>query len=235
MSNLRLLALLPLLFSLSITVSYATNTESIEHLNDLAKEFVQKNIALDMDETLEVKISNTNNQLNLAQCQQPIRVSLPAGTSSQQISTLEMTCAGDQAWHVYVPIDMKILTKVVIAKQTIPAKEIISEDMLDFAQYDKNSLFSGYYKQTKDLVGQTPSSTIVAGTVLNRKNVQPPILINRGQIVSIVSKRGTIMVKASGVAKSSGAFNDTIQVLNPSSKRLVEGVVVSSSTVEVRS
>jgi len=231
MFNLRLCAML---LSLS-NICYAGNLEQIDHLNNLAKEFVQKTVVLDPDETLEVKISEANNQLNLPACQQPVQVALPAGTTTQQISTLEMSCTGDRPWHVYVPIDMKILTKVVVTRQTIPAKEIISEDMLEYAQHDKNSLYAGYYKQTRDLVGLVPGSTIMAGTVLSKKNVQPPILINRGQIVSIVSRRGTILVKASGVAKSNGALNDIIQVLNPSSKRMIEGVVVSSSTVEVRS
>jgi flagella basal body P-ring formation protein FlgA len=75
---------------------------------------------------------------------------------------------------------------------------------------------------------------MIAGTVITHKNIQKPILINRNQNVSIISRHGTILVKADGIAKSSGGFNDIIRVLNPSSKRMIDAAVISSSSVEVR-
>lgn len=222
------------LFLLSPTLLFAGENETYDHINELAVSFVQQHIAVDPDEKLQVRVNESAQQLQIAKCDQPIEMTLPNGVTSQQISTIEMSCHGQQPWHVYVPIEMKILTKVVIAKQTIPNKEVISEDMLDYAEFDKNTLFTGYFKDTKEIVGQSPTTLLMPGTVITKKNVQQPILINRNQNVSIISRHGTIMVKAEGIAKSSGAYNETIRVLNPSSKRLVDAVVVSSSSVEVK-
>lgn len=215
--------------------SMAYPLQSIDQLNALAQEYIQQHIQLDPDEKLEVRMSEAGNQLKLAQCQNPIRVNLPAGVPSQQITTLEMTCNGDVAWHAYVPVDMHILSKVVVTKELIPAKEVINAGQLDYAYRDKNVLYAGYFKDIQEAVGQAPTSTLVAGTVLSKRNIAHPLLVTKNQSVSIIAVRGNIMVRAEGIAKTSGALNETVQVLNTSSKKIIDAVVVSSSTVEIRS
>lgn len=211
----------------------AASYESYQSLNQLAVEFIQSHAQLGQDERTTIRLGNAVNDLRLAKCTTPITVNIPASSAEQQITTLEMTCSSQPSWHVYVPVDMKILTRVVVARETIPAKTIISEDMLDLAYRDKNVLYSGYFRNFSDISGQISMMTMIKGTVINHKNIQQPILINRNQNVTIESRHGHILIRAEGIAKSSGALNDTIKVLNPSSKRIVDAVVISSSTVAV--
>lgn len=234
MNLLKSISLIAALSALPL-ISIAYPLQSIEKLNLLAQEYVQHHVELDPDEKIEVRLGDAGNQLKVAECQNPIHINVPPGTSSQQITTLEMTCTGDVSWHVYVPVDMRILTKVVVTKEMIPAKEIINTDHLDYAYRDKNNLYSGYFKDTSEVVGQAPTSTLVAGTVLSKRNIAHPILVTKNQAVSIVAIRGHIMVRAEGIAKANGALNESIQVLNTSSKKIIDAVVVSSSTVEIRS
>jgi len=215
------------------TITFAYQMEPVEHLDALAREYIQNHTVINDDEKLEVSLSDAARQLQLAKCDQPISVTAPA-SAAQQVSTLQMSCAGTQSWSAYVPVNMKILTKVVVAKETLAAKEVISNDMLDYAMYDKNSLYAGYFKDASEVAGQVPTTAMIAGTVITKKNIQKPIIINRNQTVSIVSRRGMIMVKAEGIAKTSGALNDIIRVLNPSSKRVIDAMVINSSSVEVR-
>lgn len=49
----------------------------------------------------------------------------------------------------------------------------------------------------------------------------------------IIAKNAKFEVKMSGVAKSSGAKGDTVQVTNQSSKKVVEGVVIAPGVVQV--
>ncbi len=235
MRNRRYQVSLPLL-ALGLLVNHAVMAmeyESLNHINTLAVEYIQKNVAVDPDEKLEIKLSEAASQLRLAACASPIAVNIPAGSAEHQITTLEMTCATSPSWHVYVPVDMKVMTKVVVAKETIPSKTVIESDMLDLSFRDKNSLYSGFFKNIDDAIGQIPVTTMVSGTVLTKRNIQQPIIINRNQSVSIISRHGNIMVRAEGIAKSNGALNDSIKVLNTSSKRIIDGTVINSSSVEV--
>lgn len=229
----RIQVILLSLLCLSSVSAIAGTYESYTHLNDIASDFIRKNIPANPDEQVSIRLGDAAYDLRLASCTSQINVSLPAESNGQKINTLEMTCSSQPSWHVYVPVDMKVLTRVVVAKENIPSKSTISEDMLDYAFRDKNTLYSGYFKDTKEIIDQESVSTLAAGSVLNKHLIRQPIIINRNQIVSIVSRHGHIMVSAEGVAKMDGALNDTIKVLNSSSKRTIDAVVTSSSTVEV--
>lgn len=210
----------------------AAPLESMSHLNELAKAFVEKNTSLLPGDRLEVHLSQAANELKLAQCHGEINVSLPENTTSETPNTLNMKCTGPEAWQVYVPISTQIFTKVIVAKQPIPTNETIDDPMLTTAEVDKNQLYSGYYKDMSEVVGQVALANLPEGTVLNKRNTQRPILIHRNQNVSIIATHGAIMVKAEGIAKTDGALQDTIKVFNPSSKRYIDGIVMSGSTVE---
>lgn len=217
-----------------ISSSYAFQNETLENLNNKAVNFIKSTIKTDEGEKLEIQLGEAASQLQVSLCDQEIHVRIPDGTTSQSISTLQMSCDGQVKWNVYVPINMKILTQVVVTKQTISAKEMIDDNMLDYAFHDKNSLYAGYFKNFSDVTGQSAISTMLPGMILTKRNIQKPILINRNQIVSIIARNGSIMVKAEGVAKSNGSYNDVIKVMNASSKKVIDAVVVSGSSVEVR-
>ncbi len=221
------------LFSSFSSVALSSPYESIEHLNTIATEFIQKHVELMPDDKIEMNLSSTAYDLHLATCATPINVSLPAESTGQKINTLEMTCSSQPSWHVYVPVDMKVLTKVIVARENIPSKSIISEDMLEYAYRDKSQMYSGFYKEMKDVVSLVPVSTIVAGTVISKRNIQLPVIVTRNQLVNIVARSGNIMVSAQGIAKTDGALNDIIKVTNSSSKKTIDAVVTSGTTVEV--
>lgn len=218
-----------------ISTTYADELESFDNLNTAAQQFIHQQINLDQGDSLEVNISNSARNLSVAKCQEPIQVSLPADTNKEQINTLIMSCNLPVAWKVYVPVTTRILTDMVITKQPVSARQEITADMLDYAQNDKTRATSGYYKRVDEVVGQIATTTIPSGTVINQHIIQHPIAIKRNQNVTIVAKNGYIMVKAEGIAKSDGAINDIIKVMNSSSKKMLDATVINSSTVEVAS
>lgn len=224
---------LSILLGLCVTQGvYAQALESIDTINALAKSFIEKNTPLDPGDRMEVHLSQAANNLQLARCSEAIDVTLPPN-SSEQPSTLSMRCTGPEAWQVYVPVNTIIFTKVVVAKQPIPSNEKIDQNMLTTAEMDKNQLFLGYYKEMKDVVGLVTSGGIASGSVINKRNATQPILIKRNQGVSIVAIKGSIMVRAEGIAKEDGALNNSIKVFNPTSKKVLDGIVINSSTVQV--
>ena len=128
---------------------------------------------------------------------------------------------------------MTISTRVVVAKRTISATEIIGLEDLDYAQYDRNRLYNGYFQDPKALVGRVASQVILAGVVLTKKNVQQPVLIHRNQLIDLIAKSNTVTVTMKGVAKTDGRLNEAIQAYNPSSKRTLDAVVMDSNRAEI--
>lgn len=213
---------------------YAFQKEDVSNIENIATHFIKERIKTDPNDSIEVKIDNLSNFSDLKKCDGEININVPEGNSSQGFSTLLMSCKGSAAWSVYIPVSIKVLTNVLVAAKTISAKEPITGDMIDIARMDKNQLFSGYYTSQDEIIGLNTTTTLAKGTLFTKKNLHKPIIINKNQMVSIVSHNDAITVKADGIAKENGGLNDLIKVMNASSKRVIDGTVIDSRTVMVR-
>mgnify|MGYP000582633073 FL=1 len=83
------------------------------------------------------------------------------------------------------------------------------------------------------MVGKKVKRSLPLGAVITRTMLREAIAIKRGQRISLVSGSGGLQVRMTGVAMADGAAGDRIEVRNLSSKRVIEGVVLSSADVQV--
>jgi flagella basal body P-ring formation protein FlgA len=125
-----------------------------------------------------------------------------------------------------VPVNVSILTKVVVAKHNIPSHQIVTNDDLDFASNDRNHLYSGYFTTIDMVVGQMSNQSIAAGMVITKKNIQQPTLVHRNEVIDLTANNNSITVTMKGVARSEGGLHDMIKAYNPSSKKLLDAVVI---------
>jgi flagella basal body P-ring formation protein FlgA len=211
----------------------ADTFESPAHLQAITQAFLTQNITADPDDTVVININPSIAKLQLPTCNTDIQISFPINTNKDQATGVELACIGTSTWHVLVPVEVQINTKVLVAKQTLMPKEPITEDDIDYATYDKNHLYNSYFKNKEDVVGQVASHLITPGMVLTKKNLQQPILIHRNEVISLTAKIHSIAVTMQGIARSDGSLNTTIKVYNPTSKRLVDAVVVGPNKAEI--
>jgi len=216
------------------SLSLADAYESSDHIKDVIKNFVSNNITLASDETMDVQFDQVAS-LTLPTCTSEIIASLPKDNIKQEITSVDLTCNGVNSWHVFVPVHVAIYMKVLVAKQNIIAQDTINESDIEIGMFDKNRLYNGYYKNNDEVIGKVANQMIPAGSVINKKNIQAPIIIHRNQSVDITATSNTVSVSMKGIAKSDGALNDTIQVFNPSSKRTLDALVVGPNKAEVMS
>jgi flagellar basal body P-ring formation protein FlgA len=212
--------------------SHAGYYEPVSHLTALAKDFVIKTTPVATDETINVRPGTELVIPPVRACQQPINAELPANSNQDQVTAVELSCNDQPSWHVLVPVNVQILTKVIVAKQPILPKQEITDDLLDYATYDKNVLFNSYYKNKDEIIGQVASHMITAGTILTRKNLQAPVLVHKNDVVTIVAISHSVTVSMQGIAKSDGCLHESIKIYNPSSKRMVDAVVAGPNRAE---
>jgi flagellar basal body P-ring formation protein FlgA len=211
----------------------ADDYEAVDNLKNIAKEFAKANIPVGADETLNIKANSDVYSPKLPVCHQKIVAEFPANTNPGQVTGVALYCNDAASWHTLVPVNVQILTKVLVAKRTILAKEEITDDLLDYETYDKNVLFDSYFKDKNEILGQVATHMISPGMVLTKRNLQAPVLIHKNQIVDLVATSHTVSVSMQGIAKSEGSLNETIKVYNPSSKRIVDAVVAGPNRAEV--
>lgn len=210
----------------------ANSSESIENIKKVTKDFIIKNVPINEDESIEVKVNQLDSKLRLSACTNEIEAAFPSDSNKNDINAIELTCNGVHPWHTYVPVTVQVMTKVLVINRNIQPKETIADADLDFVPYDKKHLYNGYYKNKEEVIGKTAYRMMTAGTVLTQKNIQQPVLVNRNQVVDLVVNKNGMIVTMKGIAKLDGKLNDSIQVYNPSSKRTLDAVVIGSGKAE---
>lgn len=222
-----------LIFICYIPLAFADLYESQDKLKTLAKDFVAKNTALGPDESLEVDINNSDIPAQLATCPTNVEAAFPKEANRERITSVQLSCNGSTSWRTFIPVDVKVYAKVVVAKRTITTNETLTEADLDFAQANVNILYGGYFKDPTEITGQVASQMIAPGSVISKKNIRQQQLVHRNQEIDLVARKNAIEVTVKGIAKSDGGLNDSITVYNPSSKRTLEAVVIGTNKAEV--
>lgn len=121
---------------------------------------------------------------------------------------------------------------VVVVQQPLRRGVIISSNDIELVTVDiskaKDPLFL-----IDDVLGQRVVRSMRAGQLVERKYIEFPPVIKKGDFVRIIAQRGSMILTASGVARQDGRMNETIRVENSSSQKEVRGRVVGPSQVKV--
>jgi len=221
---------------ISILWSSTINAEEYEtkgHLESIVEAFVLEHIERRDDEHITVQVNSLNANIKLSYCESKIDISFAKGNSLSQSNAVVLQCHSEPSWNIYVPVSVQILSKVVAADRLIASGDIITEHDLVYEEYDKNKLYDGYFKDISDVVGLSVVRSIPAGTALTKRNVRQVAIIKRNQMVTLVLKTNGFEIDMVGVAKSDGYLNEVVKVLNPSSKKIIDAVVIGPARAQI--
>jgi len=148
-------------------------------------------------------------------------------------STVEVGCRS-AGWKLYVPVRTQRLQEVYVLRRPVSAGEVIDRDAVGVETRDIGRLAGGILPANQALDGRTARRALMAGSVLLSQDTQSPRVIQRGDPVVLVSRSGTIEVRASGRALAAAGVDDRLAVENTSSRRVVQGQVMANGEVLVR-
>jgi flagellar basal body P-ring formation protein FlgA len=83
------------------------------------------------------------------------------------------------------------------------------------------------------IVGLELKRTLNLGMPFRAQDVAAPTLVRRGQSITLLVSTGGMQLATSGISLQDGAANAIIRVQNNSTKRIIEGRVMDSSTVKI--
>ncbi|HLJ21485.1 MAG TPA: flagellar basal body P-ring formation chaperone FlgA, partial [Stellaceae bacterium] len=87
--------------------------------------------------------------------------------------------------------------------------------------------------QASDLVGKTPRHQLRPGEPVRQSDVEVPLVIHRGSLVTIVLETPSLRLSAEGKALDDGGTGAVIRVANTKSSRVIDAVVTGPGTVTV--
>jgi flagella basal body P-ring formation protein FlgA len=131
-------------------------------------------------------------------------------------------------------------TVVETAPTTVLARalargEIVKASDLTIERRPKAEIAAEAIRSADEAVGLAARQAMRTGQPLRRTDLSRPELVHRDDNVTLVFEVPGILLTTRGKAIDSGAEGDVISVLNPQSKRTVQGIVSGSGRVTVLS
>ena len=228
--SLVLIILVPNLFNLAQAKSY----QSPEALRSSAKTYLNTQLSKTISGDVEITIGKLDRRLRLNLCETEPTAFLPTGSKLQGKLTIGLRCVGQKPWTVYIPVQIKTFTDVVGAAHPLNRNTKISEGDVIKVRYETSNLHSGFFVNKNNVIGKVLKRNMNAGQIFTPRKIKAPLLVHRGDEVTIIASTGGIQVRVKGKAMKDAAKGEQLPVRNIRSKRIVQGIAVKSGTVSVR-
>lgn len=184
-------------------------------------------------------------ELEVTELEVPQDVALPAGRLQLSVESanaltrldgvtlkLKITVDGKADRSQWVRLRARARGQLVVATRPVGFGEVLNHSNLQLEERDVDQL-DGLLTDLGQVAGAVAKRAIQPGDVVSARDINEPVLVKRGDLVTVVARLRNLVISASARARDSGARGDLIVVQNLESKQLVEARVVGANRVEV--
>jgi flagella basal body P-ring formation protein FlgA len=166
-----------------------------------------------------------------APCVGTLQADAPGSAFRGQL-TVRVRCEGESAWTRYLRFHVEQRSRVAVLRAPLSRGQILDVTQIAWETRDLLQLPGELLSDTAATL--TARRDLPAGTVLLASQFKAPQAIQRGQVVTLVSRLAGIEVSATGEALADAALGARVKVRNAASRRIVEGVARDHGMVEVQ-
>lgn len=209
----------------------APGTTDSQQIRAVAERFIE---AQGMpDTTVHATAGPLDARLALAGCAGELTPFLPSGATVKARTTVGVRCPVAGGWSIFVPVMVESETRLAVARRPLARGEMPSPNDLDWVSRKVPGLPTQFLARPTDTGGRRLRRPVAAGDAIPIDALAAPVLVERGQQVTLAAAASGIAVRASGVALDGGGFGDRVRVRNTVSGRVIEGSVQADGTVTV--
>ena len=121
--------------------------------------------------------------------------------------------------------------RIVVPARDIARGEVIGDRDLTFATVPGGALMSGTITTVGAAKDMEARRMLHAGEAIRADDLRHPIVVTRGQTVTMLFHAPGVELTAMGRSMGEGGVGDTITVQNPASFRIISGVISAPGTV----
>ncbi len=223
-----------LLIILWTGVLYASSVDYQSHQSIRAA--VHKHILEQLNNSkaeVQISVSKLDRRLRLPLCDHPLTVSFPSGKENQARITAGVSCHGDKSWTIYLSAKVSMMQQVLVASRALTRGSIITKKDFQLQARNITRLHQGFLQDPADAQGKTLKRNLRKGKVITPRLIATPLMVKKGNHITILADTSGINVRMAGKALTNGAMGDRIRVQNMSSKRELEAIVAAPGIVKV--
>ncbi|MEE4297970.1 MAG: flagellar basal body P-ring formation chaperone FlgA [Pseudomonadales bacterium] len=172
-------------------------------------------------------------RLRLPACPEPLEASAREMRTGARQTTVEVSCAAEPGWTLYVPVMAHYRLPVVVAGAGLPRGAIVRAADVRLEERELSRTDHGLLLDVADAVGMKVKRPVNAGAALRSTALEPQDVIRRGDRVVIDAFAASFRVRMRGESLQDAAPGERVRVRNLSSRRIVEGVAAADGSVRI--
>lgn len=182
---------------------------------------------------VHAKAAIPDDRLRLPDCTTPIDSQLPVGARWSARTLVQLRCNGNARWSLLIPIDMESDVPVLVLRQaalrgSTPAAQDLREELRRVP-----GTSADYVNSPADLLRQHLRRAMAGGSVLTPADLEPDLLVHRGQTVSVLAETAGMSLRTEAIAMADARAGDRLRLQNRSSLKVFEGLVDNDGKVRV--
>jgi flagella basal body P-ring formation protein FlgA len=164
------------------------------------------------------------------ECKKPLNVK---STNALRLgrNSIEVSCPLRSSWSLMLNADIEVWRDVVVLRDHLSRGQKVKNSSVVLQQRNIGDLQRGYYTDIKGITGNISKRSLKAGTAISPGMINLPIIVKRGQTVTLRAERPGFTVNMKGLALKKGRKGDRIKVENSNSSRVLFGTIVDSDLV----
>ena len=151
--------------------------------------------------------------------------------ASRQTFSATLRTADDVSHYIkgltHPLVDVPVLKLTARRGETIGRNDITTISMRDSFVTDDMVV------RSENLIGMTPRKIIRGKTPVSLSDLRKPILVKRGELVTMQLHRGPIQLSSLAKALEAGTKGDIIRLMNIDSKRTIEAEIIGVRTAKI--
>ncbi|MDO3382621.1 flagellar basal body P-ring formation chaperone FlgA [Gilvimarinus algae] len=184
-----------------------------------------------LSDRVEIQVNPLDARLRLAQCSEHLAFDVRDLTGDGGSVSVEARCTGATPWKIYLGAQVEIYRQILVAAGPLSRGDILEASDLSMIEAPSSTLRSGYYTQPEQIIGQQLRRAVDVREPLRPALVEEPLAIARGDIVTLESGSGAIVVATRAEALANGRVGEQIRVRNLASERVIRGRIVGDGRV----
>lgn len=134
---------------------------------------------------------------------------------------------------VVVQLQCAVWVNALVAQRDLSPDSLIPADAVGTSWRKPSSASVPWLTDPREIEGKVLKRAVRTGDPIYANLLSRPILVRRGQAVTLLLKSGTLTVTSRAKAMDAGGMGDTIEVQNGETKKKLLGRITEAGTVEV--
>ncbi len=150
----------------------------------------------------------------------------------QAVLDVSIRVDGETVKTVPVAFRLRRFRKVLVTLAPLRRGEPLDRGKVALKRVDVSRFFGTPLDDLSRVKGKVAARMLSSGEILRLMDLKNPELVRKGDLVTMVAVRGNLRITVKGVARTGGSLGELVMVMNPSSRRVVQGKVVGVGVVE---